>query len=413
MQFYRVGGVVRDQLLGRASQDTDWVVVGATPQQLLDLGYVSVGKDFPVFLHPETKEEYALARTERKTARGYHGFAFNTDPSVTLEADLQRRDLTINAMAQDTDGTLIDPYNGQADLDAKILRHVSPAFAEDPVRILRLARFAARFNFSVAAETLQLMREMTASGEVDALVAERVWQELAKALVEPYPQRFIEVLRDCGALAKIFPEIDRLFGVPQPAKWHPEVDTGLHTLLALVQARKLSDDPQVIFAVLMHDLGKGTTPKSDLPSHPEHEERGAVLVQNLCERYRIPTAFRTIATLVARYHTHCHRGFELRAQTILKTLNALDAFRRPQRLRIFLLACTADIRGRTGLEQHPYPQATYFQAAFEAAQQVDVKAIVAAGYQGQQIAEQRYQRQIAAIKQVDKAAFQACNATSR
>jgi tRNA nucleotidyltransferase (CCA-adding enzyme) len=370
MQTYLVGGCVRDALLGLPVKDRDWVVVGATPEELRAQGYMAVGKDFPVFLHPRTKEEYALARTERKTAPGYTGFAFHAAPDVTLEADLQRRDLTINAMAQTPDGTLIDPYGGQQDLQHRLLRHVSPAFIEDPVRILRVARFAARFaplGFKVAPDTLALMTQMVSSGEVNALVPERVWQETERALGEPAPERFIQVLRDCGALPIIFPEIDALFGVPQPVEHHPEIDTGVHILLVLQQAVRLSPDSQVRFAALVHDLGKGITPRAQWPHHYEHEANGVPLVKALCERLKVPRDYRDLALLVTRYHLHYHRIKELRPGTVLETLQALDAFRRPQRFEAFLLACEADSRGRPGYEDRPPLKAELFRRYQQAA----------------------------------------------
>lgn len=387
---YLVGGAVRDRLLGLPVTDRDYVVVGATPDDLLGAGFKQVGADFPVFLHPDTGDEYALARTERKTARGYHGFAVHFSPDVTLEEDLRRRDLTINAMAQAPDGTVIDPYGGQADLAARRLRHVSPAFAEDPVRILRLARFAARFHrmgFAVADDTQALMRRMVAAGEVDALVPERVWQEFERALREPDPQRFIGVLRDCGALARVLPELDRLFGVPQPAEPHPEIDTGVHVLMVLEQAARLSPDPQVRFAALMHDLGKGSTPPAEWPSHHGHEARGVGLLKTLCERLKVPVAYRELAIAVARDHGNAHRALELRPGTLLEVLERTDALRRPQRFAQFLLACEADHRGRLGFENRPYPQARRLQLAFEAARGVDVAALVQRGLTGEAMRE--------------------------
>jgi len=389
---YQVGGFVRDKQLGHPSKDKDWVVVGATPKMLLELGYTQVGRDFPVFLHPTTHEEYALARTERKTKPGYTGFSVYAAPDVTLEDDLRRRDLTINAMALNNDGQLIDSFNGLADLRAGILRHVSPAFVEDPVRILRVARFAARFGFRVADETLALMIEMVNNGEVDALVAERVWQEMVRALDEAQPQKFFEVLRSCGALARVFPEIDRLFGVPQSAEHHPEIDTGVHVMLCLQQARHKTSDTQVLFAVLTHDLGKGTTPPEQWPKHVDHEERSVELVETLCQRYRVPNQYHDLAVLVARYHTHCHRVAELSPETVLETLQSLDAFRRPQRFEQFLLACEADSRGRSGFAELPYPQADRFRRAFETARQVDVAAVIADGFQGAAIGEELQRR---------------------
>jgi tRNA nucleotidyltransferase (CCA-adding enzyme) len=397
MKVYQVGGCVRDKLLGYPSKDRDWVIVGATPDSLLKQGYTQVGRDFPVFLHPTTHEEYALARTERKTGRGYTGFSVYAAPDVTLEEDLQRRDLTINAMAEDSQGQLIDPFNGLADLRAGILRHVSSAFVEDPVRILRLARFAARFGFTVADDTLALMTEMVNNGEVDALVPERVWQEMVRALSEARPDRAIEVLRECGALARIFPEIDRLFGVPQTAKHHPEIDTGQHLLLCLQQARLLTDDSQILFAMLTHDLGKGTTPHSQWPKHDGHEERSVELIEALCHRLRVPNQYADLAILVARYHTHCHRIAELSPETVLNTLQNLDAFRRPERFEQFLLACEADSRGRNGFTEQPYPQAEQFRHAFEVTVKVDVAAILAEGFKGAEIRDALQQRRLQAL----------------
>jgi tRNA nucleotidyltransferase (CCA-adding enzyme) len=398
-----VGGAVRDHLLGIPIKDRDWVITGATPEILLQQGFKPVGNDFPVFLHPQTSEEHALARTERKTARGYHGFQFHAAPDVTLEDDLARRDLTINAMAEDSDGTLVDPFGGHADLRARLLRHVSPAFGEDPVRILRVARFAARFaplGFTVAEETQQLMTDMVAAGEVDALVPERVWQETVRALGEPAPQRFFEVLRECGALAILFPEIDRLFGVPQPAKHHPEIDCGIHTLMVLQQAVKLSAEPEVRFAALTHDLGKGVTPPDILPSHHGHEAHSRMLVTQLCERLRVPNRFRELAEHVAEHHGHIHKAKELRPQTILKVLEATDAFRKPERFAQLLLACEADATGRLGFEEQPYPQADLFRKALEVCQQVDVQTIVRAGFKGIQIREETHRQRVHAIQQL-------------
>ncbi|MGA9852817.1 MAG: multifunctional CCA addition/repair protein [Gammaproteobacteria bacterium] len=370
MQIYLVGGAVRDELLGLPVKERDWVVVGATPAELAARGFKPVGKDFPVFLHPESHEEYALARTERKTGPGYHGFEFYSAPQVTLAEDLRRRDLTINAMARDEQSKLIDPYHGKPDLDARLLRHVSPAFTEDPVRVLRVARFAARFaplGFKIAPETLALMSKMAANGEVDALVAERVWQETAKALATEKPSVFFGVLRECDSLKRIFPEIDKLFGVPQPEKHHPEIDTGVHVMLVLDQAARLSTDIVVRFAALVHDLGKGTTPADILPHHYGHEERSVKLVEALCERLRVPKDYRELAVLTARYHGLVHRARELRAETVLKLLQNVDAFRRPERFAQFLLACEADALGRKGLEDAPYPQAVYLRKALDAA----------------------------------------------
>jgi len=400
MQIYQVGGAVRDKLLGLSSKDNDWVVVGATPELLISQGFMPVGKDFPVFLHPETHDEYALARTERKVSSGYKGFIVHAAPDVTLEEDLRRRDLTINAMAMDATGKLIDPFHGQADLQAGLLRHVSPAFVEDPVRILRVARFAARYDFKIAEETQRLMQTMVQQGEVDALVSERVWQEMVKALVELQPQRFIEVLRNCGALARIFPELDNLFGVPQPAAYHPEIDCGIHMLMVLQQARRLTTDTSVLFAALVHDLGKATTPAEILPHHYGHEERSGDLIKQLCHRYRIPAQHRDLALVVARYHSHCHKINELLPRTVVNTLQAMDAFRRPQRFEQFLVACEADARGRLGFEDEPYLQADEFRRLFTAAQQVNIAEVLATGLRGAAIAEEMRLRRIAAVRQI-------------
>lgn len=374
MQIYAVGGAVRDELLGLPVKDRDFVVVGGTPEDMVRLGYQPVGKDFPVFLHPRTHEEYALARTERKTARGYKGFRIHASPDVTLEDDLARRDLTINAIARDEAGQLIDPHNGIADLRAGILRHVGPAFVEDPVRILRVARFAARFGFRIADETLALMRVMVENGEIDALVPERAWQELARGLLEAAPSRMILALRECGALARILPEVERLFGVPQPERWHPEVDCGIHTLLGLDYAAAQGYALPVRFAVLTHDLGKGTTPREEWPRHIAHEQRSAVLVKPLCQRLRVPNDCRELALVVARFHGLPHRAWELRPETILKLLQDTDALRQPQRFEQFLQACTADYCGRTGYEKQSFRQADYLRAALQAAD-IDAGAV--------------------------------------
>lgn len=400
MQIYQVGGAVRDKLLGLAVQDHDWVVVGTTPEEMLSQGYKQVGRDFPVFLHPKTHEEYALARTERKTGPGYTGFDVHAAADVSLEEDLIRRDLTINAIAMTKDGQFIDPFNGQQDLAHKILRHVSPAFAEDPVRILRLARFYARFapqGFTIADETLTLMQQMVNSGEVNALVSERVWQESQRALAEQQPRAFFEALRDCGALARIFPELDALFGVPQTEIHHPEIDTGIHTLMVLDQACQLSPEPRVRFAALLHDLGKGTTPKQEWPRHIGHEARSSPLVRQLCQRLRVPNDFRDLALLAAQYHTHCHRAAELRASTMLETLQALDALRRPERFEEFLLTCIADSRGRLGFEDKDYPQAELFRRARTAALSVDAAALAQSGLKGKQLVNKLQQLRCEAI----------------
>ena len=400
MQVYLVGGAVRDEQLGLPVKERDWCVVGATPAEMKEAGYRQVGKDFPVFLHPETGEEYALARTERKTAAGYHGFEFHTDPNVTIEDDLGRRDLTINAVAKDTNGNLVDPYGGLADIRDRILRHVSDAFVEDPVRVLRVARFAARFSalgFVIAPETMSLMRSIVASGEIDALVPDRVWKETELALSGKNCRVYFETLRECGALAILFPEIDRLFGVPQPVQWHPEVDTGVHVMMVLDQAEKLSADLEVRFAALVHDIGKGTTRKHSLPSHPGHEGRGAKLIRRLSGRLPVPNACRDLGMLVSEYHTHCHRAFELRAATILRMLEATDAFRRPRRFEQFLLACEADARGRKGLEDRNYTQVDLLRGAFAAAAAVDAAAI-ATRHEGKAIGDAIRRERLAAVE---------------
>jgi tRNA nucleotidyltransferase (CCA-adding enzyme) len=403
MQVYLVGGAVRDRLLGRAVKERDWVVVGATPGELERAGFIPVGRDFPVFLHPKTKEEHALARTERKTGPGYRGFVTEFSPAVTLEEDLRRRDLTINAMAEDRAGAIIDPYGGQRDLDARLLRHVSAAFVEDPVRILRVARFAARYaplEFRVADETMALMRQMVADGEADALVPERVWAETEKALAEERPDVFIQVLHDCGALKVVYPEIEALFGVPQPEKWHPEVDTGVHQLLALRAAVQLGGGLAARFAVLMHDLGKALTPSDVLPSHHGHEETGVAQVEALCARLRVPNHLRELAVIAARYHTHVHRAFELRPDTVVKTLESCDALRRPERFADFLLACEADARGRTGYEARAYPQREYFARARDAAAAVQLSAEERSGLSGEKIGQELRRRRTAAVEQL-------------
>ena len=410
MKIYLVGGTVRDELLGLPPKEHDWVVVGATPDDMQALGYLQVGKSFPVFLHPDTKEEYALARTEKKVAPGYTGFAIEASADVTLEQDLQRRDLTINAMARAPSGELIDPFNGLADLRGKVLRHVSAAFVEDPVRVLRVARFAAQYahlGFSVAEETYVLMQTMVDNGEIDALVPERVWKETQRALETPQPQVFFQVLRTCGALQRLFPEIDRLFGVPQPVEHHPEVDTGLHTMLVLQQAARLSKDSTVRFAALVHDLGKGLTPQEQWPKHLCHEENGVALVQALCERLRVPAQYRDLAVLVTRYHLHYHRAAELTPSTLLKLFRAMDAFRRPQRVEQFVLACEADARGRPGYEDRLYKQGVLLRAAFAAAAEVDTKALAQQGLQGPAFADRLSKLRLHAIANATKAALQA------
>lgn len=399
MQIFIVGGAVRDELLGRPNDDRDYVVVGATPEDLLKQGFRPVGKDFPVFLHPQTQDEYALARTERKSGRGYHGFTFHTAPDVTLEEDLARRDLTINAMAKAPDGTLIDPFHGQRDLSAKILRHVGPAFAEDPVRILRIARFAARFSdFTVAPETLTLMRDMVASGEVDHLVAERVWQELAKGLMEARPSRMFEVLRDCGALARLLPELDALFGVPQRADYHPEIDTGIHTMMVVDQSAIRGFTLPVRFAALTHDLGKGTTPADILPRHIGHEERSVQLTEKLGSRLRVPTECRDLALLMARYHGNVHRAADLRASTIVTLFEKTDALRRPERFQQLLDACLCDYTGRLGWENRPYDSPRYLLAALAAVNAVNAGEIALACTDKAKIPERIYTARVNALK---------------
>ncbi len=402
MEVYLVGGAVRDRLLGLPARERDWVVVGATPDTLLSLDYRQVGKDFPVFLHPQTGEEYALARTERKIGPGYHGFEFDTGEKVTLEEDLARRDLTINAMARRDDGTIIDPFGGQADLESRTLRHISAAFSEDPVRVARIARFAARFaplGFTIAEETRALMQTMTESGELANLRPERLWRELERALAEPAPQIFIATLRSCGALRVVLPEVDCLYGVPQPARWHPEVDTGIHVELVLEQAAALSTKAEVRFAALTHDLGKGTTPREIWPKHTGHEQRGVELIEKLTKRLPVPKRFSRLARHVARYHGQVHRLDELRAATVLKLLEATDAIRRPEDFDDFLIACEADARGRTGLERDPYPQADRLRAALATATQVTSKD-VSPDLEGPKMGAALHELRVRAIKQL-------------
>ena len=408
MEIYKVGGAVRDALLGLPVQDIDWVVVGATPEALVALGYRPVGRDFPVFLHPETHHEYALARTERKTARGYHGFAVQATPDVTLEDDLARRDLTINAIAQPEHAHgfegLVDPHDGQRDISAKVLRHVTDAFREDPVRILRLARFAARFtDFSVAPETVALMRAMVADGEVDALVPERVWQELSRGLMEARPSRMLEVLRDCGALARLLPEVDRLWGVDQRADYHPEVDTGVHLCMVLDMSARLNASLPVRFACLCHDLGKGTTPADILPRHIGHEQRSAQLLKGVCERLRVPTECRALADVVAREHGNIHRSSDFDAAALVRLLERCDAIRKPRRFDDVLLACECDARGRGGLQERPYPQRPRLQASLVAALAVDTATVAgqaaADGLTGPKVAERIHKARVMAVAQ--------------
>lgn len=395
MKVYAVGGAVRDELLGRSVQDHDYVVVGSTPDEMLRRGFRPVGADFPVFLHPETQEEYALARSERKTAPGYKGFVFHAMPDVTLEQDLARRDLTINAMARDESGTLIDPFGGERDLRAGVLRHVSDAFVEDPVRILRVARFAARFGFTIAAETLTLMQRMVANGEVDALVPERVWQELATGLMETKPSKMFEALRECGALMRLLPEVDRLFGVPQPAAHHPEIDTGIHVMMALDLAARSAAPLDVRFALLVHDVGKALTPPAEWPRHLGHESSGIDVIAKLCTRLRVPNDCRDLAVMVSREHTNVHRALELRAGTIEEVLSRCDAYRQPERFSRALDACEFDARGRKDREGVAYPQRAHMLAALIAARGIDAGAIAAQVVEpssiGQRVREARSQ----------------------
>lgn len=401
MKTYLVGGAVRDTLLGLPVHERDWVVVGATPEQMLALGYQQVGKDFPVFLHPDTHDEHALARTERKTGAGYTGFSCYSAPDVTLEQDLLRRDLTINAIAQDADGGLIDPYHGERDIQQKVLRHVSPAFREDPVRVLRAARFAARFaplGFTIAPETLQLMKEIVEAGEIAHLTPERVWKETEKALKTDAPQVFFQTLRDCGALTVLFPELDALFGVPAPEKWHPEIDTGVHVLMVLEMAARLSQDVDVRFSALLHDVGKGLTPPELWPHHHGHGIAGIRLVEAICQRYRIPNTTRELARLVSEFHDQIHTVYKLRPETILKLFDSVDVWRKPQRLEQLLLVSEADYRGRAGWQEKAYPQADYLNEAYRVASAVSVKEIVAAGLSGSAIKDELTQRRIAALR---------------
>jgi tRNA nucleotidyltransferase (CCA-adding enzyme) len=410
MQTYLVGGAVRDTLLNLPIKERDWVVIGETPESMVKQGFRPVGKDFPVFLHPKTHEEYALARTERKIARGYKGFSVYTSPDISLEDDLIRRDLTINAMAMTPDGVIIDPYGGQRDVQQRIFRHISPAFAEDPVRILRIARFAARYHqlgFTIADETLALMQAMVCAGEVDHLVAERVWAEMLKALNEPTPSAFFYTLKHCGALEKIFPEIARLFGVPQPEKHHPEIDTGMHTLMCVDQAALLSPKAEVRFAALVHDLGKGVTPPAIWPHHYGHEKNGLPILEKLCQRLRIPNPFKKLAMHVMEYHTHCHKATELKASTLTDVLTQLGAFKANNTLADFLLACEADAKGRTHFENRPYPQAELYFNAAKAAASVDTSTITDSTLEGAQIGVALRRLRIAAVsnylKQPDNA----------
>lgn len=401
MEIYEVGGAIRDELLGLPVRERDWVVVGGGADELLELGYEQVGKDFPVFLHPETKEEYALARTERKTGPGHTGFSFDTSGGVTLEQDLARRDLTINAIARDARGELVDPYGGRRDLAERVLRHVSDAFREDPLRVLRTARFAARFaslGFRVASETVELMRDIVASGELDALAPERVWQETDKALGAERPDVFVSTLRDCDALAAVFPEVDRLFGVPQPERWHPEIDTGLHTLMALERAARLSPDRATRFAVLTHDLGKGTTPASMWPRHRGHGDRSVELIAALADRLPVPRRYERLAMIVARHHGRVHRADELKPSTVFELISDADGLRQPERFEQFLLACEADARGRAGLEDRDYTQGALLRAALAAARDADLSPAFARELAGPELGAAIRELRIAAIR---------------
>lgn len=400
MQTYLVGGAVRDKLLNIPNYDNDWVVVGSTADKMLSLGFQPVGKDFPVFLHPKTKEEYALARTERKSGHGYTGFQCHFSPEVSIEEDLIRRDLTINAIAQDKSGALIDPYDGQTDIKNRLLRHVSEAFVEDPLRVLRVARFAAKLaplGFTIAPETIQLMSKMVNSGELAHLTPERVWQEWHKSLITKRPDVFLSVLRQCGALKVIVPEIDRLFGVPQPEKWHPEIDTGIHTLMVAKQAALISDSSIVRFAAQVHDLGKGVTPKSEWPSHKMHTHTGLAIIKAVCERIRVPNEYKEIALAVCAQHSNVHRAAELRPATFLKILNNLDVWRKPEKLDLVLLTCMADHQGRKGHEDSAYPQKLIFESAYKTALSINVQDVIKDGFSGKHIREESDRRKIEAI----------------
>lgn len=405
MEIYLVGGAVRDSLLNLNVSERDWVVTGATPEELLSQGYHQVGKDFPVFLHPVSHEEYALARTERKSGSGYTGFVCHSTPEVTLTQDLLRRDLTINAIARSMDGQIIDPYQGRRDLENRVLRHVSEAFSEDPVRLLRVARFAARFahlGFSIAAETSALMNEMVTAGELSALVPERVWKETEKALLSQSPQLYFQVLRDCGALKVLFPEIDRLFGVPAPEKWHPEIDTGIHTLMTVAMAAQISEQLDIRFAALCHDLGKGLTPKEKWPHHPGHGKAGVKLIEQLCLRLHVPGTISSLAKLVAEYHDIIHNVYNLQPQTLLKLFDAIDVWRKPWRLEQIIATSEADARGRTGFENAPYPQGDYLRLALHAAKSISIQDVIAKGIQGQAISNELQQRRLAVLTEWKK-----------
>lgn len=402
MKIYLVGGAVRDKLLNRPVLERDWVVVGATPDELLQQGYQPVGKDFPVFLHPKTKEEYALARTERKTGQGYHGFSCYYAPDVTLDQDLQRRDLTINAMAEDSDGNIIDPYGGLDDLKSKLLRHVSDAFIEDPLRVLRVARFAARYHhlgFTIADETLSLMRKLATSGELNSLTPERVWKETEKALSEQSPQVYFEALHDTDALACFFPELDSLWGVPNPKRWHPEIDSGIHTMMSLEQAAKLSDNLTVRFATLCHDLGKGATPKDEWPSHRGHEKSGVNIIAKACKRLKVPNAYCKLAQMTSEFHLHVHRAFELNAKTLVKLMEKTKAFHQPEIFEQFLLACEADFRGRSGFENKSYPQRQYLLNLLQHTRSVNTQELIDQGLSGKQLGDKIHQIRVSLVKQ--------------
>lgn len=401
MKTYRVGGCVRDRLLDLPITDIDWVITGATVDQMKTAGYQSVGKDFPVFLHPKTKQEYALARNERKIGPGYHGFEFNTDPTITIEQDLSRRDLTINAIAEDKHGNLIDPYGGQTDLKNHILRHVSDAFSEDPVRVLRIARFAARFHhlgFKLAPETIQLIRRMGQSGELGTLVAERVWSEMSRALGEQNPSIFFETLIQCSVLNILFPEINALYGVPQTAKYHPEVDTGVHVMMALEKSAELNFDIETRFAVLMHDLGKATTPINSLPSHHDHEQHGVKLVKAFCKQWKVPRAYTELALITNEYHTHVHRAFELKPATLLKLFTKTDVFRKPERFKKMVQACLSDVRGRTDFENNPYPQADFINQLADKLCNADITKVTQSELEGQALGAAIYDLRLDLIK---------------
>lgn len=400
MKIYLVGGAVRDKLLGLPVYDRDWVVVGATPDDMLSQGYQQVGKDFPVFLHPKTHEEYALARTERKSGQGYTGFTCYAAPDVTLEEDLLRRDLTINAIAEDNEGHLFDPYHGQTDLQNRILRHVSPAFREDPLRVLRLARFAAKYahlEFTIAPETQAMMSEMAANGELNTLTAERVWKETEKALTTDSPHIYFKVLRDCGALAVLFPEVDALFGVPAPEKWHPEIDTGIHTLLTIQEAAKLTPDIAVRFAALCHDVGKGVTPKEEWPHHYRHNATGVPIARALCERLKVPTEIRDFTLIAVQHHDLIHTVEQLKPATIINLLNTIDVWRKPERLEQLILVGEADSKGRTGWENKPYPQANYLRRAYQIAAKVTAKDVIAEGISGAAIKDALHEKRVKAL----------------